>query len=86
MDSNETACAWVAIPEGANLARARTRENHPYNFGYVPAMARLISAHSSIGPAFGALFGSVMFAPGALRRDEREMVAAVAAVAQDCHY
>jgi AhpD family alkylhydroperoxidase len=28
----------------------------------------------------------VMFAPGALARREREMIAAVAAAAQDCHY
>jgi AhpD family alkylhydroperoxidase len=28
----------------------------------------------------------VMFAPGSLSRAEREMIAATAAAAQDCHY
>jgi len=35
---------------------------------------------------FAALFGQIMFAPGRLDRREREMVAAVATAAQDCHY
>ena len=36
---------------------------------------------------FVALFGEIMFSPlGALDRREREMIAAVAAAAQDCHY
>ena len=43
-------------------------------------------AHQGIAPFFGALFGRIMFEPGALTRREREMVAAVAAAAQDCHY
>jgi alkylhydroperoxidase/carboxymuconolactone decarboxylase family protein YurZ len=49
-------------------------------------MGRLLSAHEDIGPAFSNLFRTVMFEPGHLTRQEREMVAAVAAVAQDCHY
>jgi alkylhydroperoxidase/carboxymuconolactone decarboxylase family protein YurZ len=57
-----------------------------YDFGFVPAMGRLIMAHPQIAPAFGALFAQIMFAPGALERREREMVAAVATVAQDCFY
>jgi alkylhydroperoxidase/carboxymuconolactone decarboxylase family protein YurZ len=76
--------AFVALPGIAEMAGQR--EEHPYNFGYIPAMGRLISAHPAIAPAFGMLFGAVMFAPGALSRAEREMVAAVAAAAQDCHY
>jgi AhpD family alkylhydroperoxidase len=32
------------------------------------------------------LFTEVMFAPGSLSRAEREMIAATAAAAQDCHY
>ena len=43
-------------------------------------------AHPLIGPALAELFMQVMFALGALARPEREMVAAVAAAAQDCHY
>jgi alkylhydroperoxidase/carboxymuconolactone decarboxylase family protein YurZ len=61
-------------------------EGHPYDFGTVPGMSRLIMAHMRIAPFFGALFRQVMFEPGALTRQEREMVAAVAAAAQDCHY
>jgi hypothetical protein len=57
-----------------------------YNFGYRSEMGLLLSAHPRIGPAFGALFTEVMFASGSLSRAEREMIAATAAAAQDCHY
>ena len=57
-----------------------------YNFGYRSEMGLLLSAHPRIGPAFGALFTEVMFAPGSPSRAEREMIAATAAAAQDCHY
>lgn len=74
--------AWVAIrPDPGDGARGPG-----YRYGYVPAMGRLIAAHPGIAPAFSALFTAVMFAPGALSRAEREMIAAVAAAAQDCHY
>ena len=57
------------------------------DFGFLPAMTRLVMAHSRIGPAFGQLFAQIMFAPeGKLSRAEREMVAAVASGAQDCLY
>ena len=49
-------------------------------------MTRLLLAHATIGPAFRALYAQVMFKPGSLSRSEREMVAAVAAAAQDCFY
>jgi hypothetical protein len=80
--------AWVTIPSDAELrARAGGRTGHPYDFGFFPAMARLVMAHGRIGPAFGALFAQIMFSPeGALSRAEREMVASVAAAGQDCHY
>lgn len=84
MESRVSKAAWINLPEPADVALARGE--HPYNFGYVPGMSRLIMAHPRIAPAFGALYASVMFAPGALARDEREMVAAVASAAQDCHY
>jgi alkylhydroperoxidase/carboxymuconolactone decarboxylase family protein YurZ len=77
--------AWVAIPEESELRRFMPAGS-PYDFGFLPAMARLLMAHARIGPAFGALFGEIMFAPGALDRQEKEMVAAVAAAAQDCFY
>jgi alkylhydroperoxidase/carboxymuconolactone decarboxylase family protein YurZ len=77
--------AWVALPNEREL-RAAMPPGHPYDFGFLPAMARLIFAHDAIAPFFGALFSQIMFAPGALDRREREMIAAVAAAAQDCHY
>jgi len=76
--------AWVKL-----VPEEEVREifaDHPYSLGFIPAMGRLISSHDAIGPHFGALFGQIMFAPGALGRAEREMVAAVTAAAQDCHY
>ena len=80
--------AWVAIPSEVER-RAQMPPGVPasgYDFGFLPAMGRLLSAHKEIGPAFSKLFGTLMFGPGHLSRQEREMVAAVAAVAQDCHY
>ena len=77
--------AWVAMPDEAQL-RSAMGSGHPYDFGFIPAMARLISTHQRIAPFFGALFAQIMFAPGFLERREREMVAAVASAAQDCHY
>ena len=51
--------------------------------GFVPAMGRLLAAHSAIGPRVRALFDQSMFQPGAFSRSERERVAAVA---RDCFY
>ena len=86
MKTNTSEVAWVGLPDQSTIAEAPGRRNHPYNFGYVAGMSRLIMAHPRIAPAFGALYASIMFVPGALSRAEREMVAAVAAAAQDCHY
>lgn len=77
--------AWVSLPSEAQY-RELVPPGGPYDFGFLPAMGRLIATHPRIGPAFSALFGAIMFAPGALTRSEREMVAAVAASAQDCFY
>jgi len=77
--------AWVQMPAEAAV-RAVIGPGGPYDFGFLPAMARLIMSHMGIAPFFGALFQQIMFAPGTLSRAEREMVAAVAAAAQDCHY
>jgi hypothetical protein len=85
MDGSKVPDAWVALPSEEEL-RAVMPPGHPYDFGFLPAMARLIAAHQGIAPFFGALFAQIMFAPGSLERQEREMVAAVAAAAQDCHY
>jgi hypothetical protein len=86
MSSRTIPDAWVALPNETEL-RAILPAGHPYDFGFLPAMARLIFAHPGLAPYFGALFERIMFAPeGALARREREMIAAVAAAAQDCHY
>ena len=77
--------AWVTMPSEDQL-RAFVGSGHPYDFGFVPAMARLVASHVRIAPHFSALFAQIMFQPGALTRPEREMVAAVTAAAQDCHY
>ena len=84
--------AWVTIPTNDQLVAAaggadRPGPAHPYDFGCLPAMARLIMANGRIGGAFVRVFGEIMFSPeGKLSRSEREMVAAVAAAGQDCHY
>jgi hypothetical protein len=68
------------------LAQAKPGMKSPYDFGFVGGMSRVLSAHPRIGPAMRALFAEIMFAPGAMTRAEREMVAAVASAAQDCQY
>ena len=77
--------AWVEMPSEETLAAIRP-PGGPYDFGFVPNMGRLLLAHPGIGPLFGALFGQIMFEDGFLGRREKEMVAAVASAAQDCHY
>jgi hypothetical protein len=80
--------AWVTISsEEAARAGMPSVVTYPYDFGFLPAMGRLLRTHSRIGPAFLNLFGQIMWAPeGVLSTPEREMIAAVAAAAQDCHY
>jgi len=86
--NSDTPEAWVAIPDEAE----RRAQMPPgaraggYDYGFLPAMGRLLSVHEEIGLAFSNLFRAVMFGPGFLSRQEREMVAAVAASAQDCRY
>ena len=87
-NSIPTAPAWIDIageedvralfPEGADIG---------YDFGFLPAMTRLVVTHPRIGMLFGMMFSEIMFSPeGVLSRAEREMVAGVAAAAQDCFY
>jgi len=80
--------AWVALPSEEQLRPLMSPDGKmPYDFGFLPAMARLVASHRRIGLAFGQLFAQIMFSPeGKLPRREREMVAAVASAAQDCHY
>jgi alkylhydroperoxidase/carboxymuconolactone decarboxylase family protein YurZ len=77
--------AYIELPSVEEAAAARPPD-HPYNFGFVTAMSRLLMAHPRIGPAFQALYTEIMFADGELDRQERELVAAVAASAQTCFY
>jgi alkylhydroperoxidase/carboxymuconolactone decarboxylase family protein YurZ len=79
--------AWIAIPtDSERRAQLASGTRVRYDWGFLPAMGRLMAVHERIGPAAGALFHEIMFAPGALERWEREMIAAVSAAAQDCHY
>lgn len=81
--------AWVQIPTSDEIMAGlkNAGASHPYDWGFFPAMGRLIIAHGRIGAAFAQLFSQIMFAPeGVLTRQEREMVAAVTAAGQDCHY
>jgi hypothetical protein len=80
--------AWVAIPSEAELrTQLPPGRAYPYDFGFLPAMGRLLRTHGRIGEAFLKLFGEIMWTPeSVLSRGEREMIAAVTAAAQDCHY
>jgi len=80
--------AWVRIASEEER-RSQLPPGAPasaYGFAFIPAMARLMVTHDRIGPALGALLRQIMFEPGYLSRQEREMVAAVASAAQDCQY
>jgi hypothetical protein len=89
--------AWVALPSdeqiramqappASGVPAASSAVARGYDFGFVAGMSRLLLAHDRLGPLFRQLFRELMFGPGQLDRREREMVAAVAAAAQDCHY
>lgn len=87
MNSETDREAWIELPSEEEMC-ASFPADHPYGIGAgrVPAMARLIGAHPELAPYFQRLVARIMFGPGALERTEREMVAAVAAGAQACHY
>jgi len=80
--------AWVAIPGEAEVrAQMPSGRVYPYDFGFLPAMGRLLRTHPCIGKAFLTLMNEIMWTSASgLSRGEREMIAAVAAAAQDCHY
>jgi len=78
---------FIALPTDEEMrAEMKPGMKSPYDFGFIGGMSRLLSAHERLGRAMRGFFAEVMFAPGALSRDEREMVAAVASAAQDCEY
>ncbi len=77
----------MALPSDEEMhAAMSTSGPSAYDFGFIMGMPRLRLAHPRIGPLFGPLFREIMFGNGALSRAEREMVAGVAAAAQDCRY
>jgi alkylhydroperoxidase/carboxymuconolactone decarboxylase family protein YurZ len=79
---------FITLPtdEEMRVLRETSGVKPTYNFGFIGGMSRLLVAHQRIGKAMQALFYEMMFAPGALDRSEREMLAAVASAAQDCEY
>jgi len=79
--------AWVALPSDEEIqAAVPAGAASAYYFGFIMGMPRLRAAHPRIAALFVPLFREIMFGPGELSRAEREMVAAVAAGAQDCLY
>ena len=79
--------AFITLPTDDEMrAQGYGQRPHPYDFGFIPGMARLRSAHKRIAPKMADLFREIMFGDGALTRAEREMIAAVTAAAQDCRY
>jgi hypothetical protein len=78
---------FITLPTDDEMrARSQSGMKPNYNFGFVGGMSRLLAAHERIGKALQGAFYEMMFAPGALSRAEREMLAAVASAAQDCEY
>jgi len=80
--------AWVAIPSEAEVrAQMPPGRVYTYDFGFLPAMGRLLRTHPRIGGPFMALMNEIMWtAESCLSRGEREMIAGVTAAAQACHY
>jgi len=85
MNRRQAPVAFVEIPSEDKVI-ATLPPGAGYDYGFVPAMRRLLMAHQEIGQVFLPLFRQLMFAPGSLSRRERELVATVASAAQDCHY
>lgn len=84
---SKTQGPFITLPTEEELRSRMTPGGKPgYNFGFISGMGRLLAAHPRIGPAMRDFFYEVMFAPGALSRAEREMVAAVASAAQSCEF
>ena len=56
--------AWVTIvTEEERRAQMPPGPAAGCDFGFLPAMGRLLAAHPGIGPLFGALFRQIMFEP-----------------------
>ena len=84
---SDASAPFITLPSEEEVrAQMPAGVKNPYDFGFIGGMSRLLSAHARIGKAMRGAFAEIMFAPGALSRAEREMVAAVASAAQDCEY
>jgi hypothetical protein len=81
--------AWVDMVPKEELAR-RMAGAPPgstlYDFGFIGNMSQLMRTHTRLAATWGPHFLAVMGEGGHLSRMEKELVAAVAAAAQDCHY
>ena len=89
MNEGPPADAWIDMISREDLAgqtAAAPAGRSLYDFGFVANMARLMRTHPGIAATWGPHFRAIMGEGGALSRQEKEMVAAVAAAAQDCHY
>jgi hypothetical protein len=88
MDENQD--AFISLPSDEEMLARRkpgaSGMKPTYDFGFAGGMSRLLAAHERIGKAMQGAFYEIMFAPGALTRAEREMLAAVASAAQDSEY
>ncbi len=82
--ANSEVPAWIRLPSAEEMRKLPGKS--AYDYGFVAGMSRLLVAHRRIGAAFVGLFSEIMFGEGAPSRAEREMVAAVAASAQECEY
>jgi len=86
MSYDQTPFITLPTDEEMRALRESSGMRPTYNFGFIGGMSRLLAAHERIGKALQGAFYEMMFAPGALDRAEREMLAAVASAAQDCEY
>ena len=88
MSTEQVPEAWVRIPteEEIRAQFASGTRTVSEDYGFIPAMARLIATHDRIGPAFTGLSREVMHNTEFISQQECEMIAAVSSAAQDCHY
>jgi len=77
--------AWITLASAEETAALHGTEVR-VNPATVLNMGRLLHTHPRIGPRFSALLREIMTGPGPLDAAERQMVASVAAAAQDCTY